>query len=152
MQNKTLCSSQEVPKLSEVILNYTCVAHYGCESCALLGNAVEEDNVCDGGKIVDCSSILRPCKKIDYLFGVDESDLEDLEDEENEEDSNETSQLTKVDISLQNELVTYVEEYYTYDWQSFIGEVGGTFGLFLGVSMLTTIFDLIELAHRIFKC
>ena len=112
-------------------------------------NLISEDNVCNGGKIVDCSSILRPCKKIDYLFGVDESDIEH---EEDEEDSNETSQLTKVDISLQNELVTYVEEYYTYDWQSFIGEVGGTFGLFLGVSMLTTIFDLIELMHRIFKC
>ena len=93
---------------------------------------------------------MRPCRKIDYLFGVDESDLEG--EEENEEDSNETSQLTKVDISLQNELVTYVEEYYTYDWQSFIGEVGGTFGLFLGVSMLTAIFDLIELLHRMFKC
>ena len=110
---------------------------------------ISEDNVCNGGKIVDCSSILRPCRKIDYLFGVDESDIEH---EEDEEDSNETSQLTKVDISFQNELVTYVEEYFTYDWQSFIGEVGGTFGLFLGVSMLTTIFDLIELMHRIFKC
>ena len=41
MQNKTLCSSQEVPKLSEVILNYTCVAHYGCESCTLSGHAVD---------------------------------------------------------------------------------------------------------------
>ena len=105
---------------------------------------ISEDNVCNGGKIVDCSSIQRPCKKIDYLFGIDEGAVED------EEDSND--QLTKVDISLENELVTYVEEYYTYDWQSFIGEVGGTFGLFLGVSMLTTIFDLIEFLHRTFKC
>ena len=54
-------------------------------------------------------------------------------------------------MSIQNELVTYVEEYFTYDWQSFIGEVGGTFGLFMGVSMLTTLFDLIEFILRSFK-
>ena len=48
--------------------------------------------------------------------------------------------------------MTYVEEYFTYDWQSFIGEVGGTFGLFMGVSMLTTLFDLIEFIQRLAKC
>ena len=57
--------------------------------------------------------------------------------------------MTLVEMSIQNELVTYVEEYFTYDWQSFIGEVGGTFGLFLGVSMLTTLFDLIEFVGKI---
>ena len=59
--------------------------------------------------------------------------------------------MTLVEMSIQNELVTYVEEYFTYDWQSFIGEVGGTFGLFMGVSMLTTLFDLIEFILRSFK-
>ena len=59
--------------------------------------------------------------------------------------------MTYVEISIKNELVTYVEEYFTYDWQSFIGEVGGTFGLFMGVSLLTTLFDLIEFVFRSFK-
>ena len=59
--------------------------------------------------------------------------------------------MTLVEMSIQNELVTYVEEYFTYDWQSFIGEVGGTFGLFMGVSMLTTLFDLIEFILSSFK-
>ena len=59
--------------------------------------------------------------------------------------------MTLVEMSIQNELVTYVEEYFTYDWQSFIGEVGGTFGLFMGVSLLTTLFDLIEFILRSFK-
>ena len=58
----------------------------------------------------------------------------------------------RVEIAFSNELVTYVEEYFTYDWQSFIGEVGGTFGLFMGVSMLTTLFDLIEFIQRLAKC
>ena len=59
--------------------------------------------------------------------------------------------MTLVEMSIQNELVTYVEEYFTYDWQSFIGEVGGTFGLFMGVSLLTTLFDLIEFILRSLK-
>ena len=61
-------------------------------------------------------------------------------EEENEKNQN----VTEVHITLDNELVTYVEEYFTYDLQSFIGEIGGTFGLFLGVSMLTSLFDLFE--------
>ena len=59
---------------------------------------------------------------------------------------------TRVEIAFSDELVTYVEEYFTYDWQSFIGEVGGTFGLFMGVSILTTLFDLIEFFQRLAKC
>ena len=81
---------------------------------------------------MDCSTILRPCKKIEYSLNVDQSAAEGM------------SRITSVDITFEKELVTYVEEYFTYDWQSFVGEVGGTFGLFLGVSVLTTIFDLIE--------
>ena len=59
---------------------------------------------------------------------------------------------TRVEIAFSDELVTYVEEYFTYDWQSFIGEVGGTFGVFMGVSMPTTLFDLIEFIQRLAKC
>ena len=62
------------------------------------------------------------------------------------------SRLTSLDITFEKELVTYVEEYFTYDWQSFIGEVGGTFGLFLGVSVFTTLFDLIEFFNYSLKC
>ena len=38
--------------------------------------------------------------------------------------------LISFDITFEKELVTYIEEHFTYDWQNFIGEVGGTFGLF----------------------
>ena len=39
--------------------------------------------------------------------------------------------------------VQYVKDEYAYDAQSFIGEVGGTLGLMLGLSF-TSIFDFIE--------
>ena len=41
MRNKTLCSLQEVPNLSIALLNYTCIAHFGCESCNLTESAIE---------------------------------------------------------------------------------------------------------------
>ena len=88
--------------------------------------------------IVNCSTILRPCKKIDYSI---HASLDSVDDDEN-------WPMTIVDASMNNELVTYIEEYFTYDWQSFIGEVGGTFGLFMGVSLLTTLFDLIDFVCR----
>ena len=39
-----------------------------------------------------------------------------------------------------------------YTSTSFIGEVGGTFGLFLGVSVFTTLFDLIKFFNYSLKC
>ena len=69
-----------------------------------------------------------------------------------EEESEKNQNVTEVHITLDNELVTYVEEYFTYDLQSFIGEIGGTFGLFLGVSMLTSLFDLFEFILHSIKC
>ena len=76
---------------------------------------------------MDCSNILRPCKTVNYALVMKKV-------------SNENSDLTRVSILMENELVTYVEEYFTYGWQSFIGEVGGTFGLFLGFSMLSSLY------------
>ena len=100
------------------------------------------DSVCDKEKIVDCTDILRPCKKTDYQFGVGESAISGGDSMDS------MPVITIVQMKLEKELITYVEEYFTYDWQSFIGEVGGTFGLFLGVSMLTTLFDFIEFLQR----
>ena len=89
--------------------------------------------------IVDCSTTQRPCQKIEYFLNVDQGAAEGM------------SRLTSFDITFEKEIVTYIEEYFTYDWQSFIGEVGGTFGLFLGVSVFTTLFDLIEFFNHSLK-
>ena len=42
-------------------------------------------------------------------------------------------------IELQNTYVQNVEDNIAYDFQSFIGEVGGTLGLFLGLSFVSFI-------------
>ena len=42
-------------------------------------------------------------------------------------------------IDLQNAYVQNVEDNIAYDFQSFIGEVGGTLGLFLGLSFVSFI-------------
>ena len=41
MKNKTLCSLEQITNLSSVILNYTCIAHYGCENCNLSQYAIK---------------------------------------------------------------------------------------------------------------
>ena len=88
---------------------------------------------------MDCTDIERPCAKVKYSIGE-----EGEADAAFESDENGTVIGTIVEIEIVNELVTYVEEYFTYDLQSFIGEVGGTFGLFLGFSMLTVLINFIR--------
>jgi hypothetical protein len=50
-------------------------------------------------------------------------------------------------IELDNDYVVYVEDFYSYDNQSFIGEVGGTLGLLLGISM-ASIFEFINILRQ----
>jgi hypothetical protein len=48
-------------------------------------------------------------------------------------------------IQLASPHVQYIEDSHSYDFQSFIGEVGGTLGLFLGLSFLSIV-NCIEFA------
>ena len=48
-----------------------------------------------------------------------------------------------VKIQLASPSVQFIEDSYNYDAQSFIGEVGGTMGLLLGLSFLS-LFDFID--------
>ena len=50
-------------------------------------------------------------------------------------------------IQLENPSVLTIADSYSYDLQSFIGEVGGTLGLFLGLS----IFSFVEFAEYIIR-
>ena len=50
-------------------------------------------------------------------------------------------------IKLKNPNILTIVDEYSYDLQSFIGEVGGTLGLFLGLSMFSFI-ELIEYVLR----
>ena len=46
-----------------------------------------------------------------------------------------------------NPRIIYVEDFISYDFHNFIGEVGGYFGLFLGFSF-TSLFDVLEWIQR----
>ena len=46
-----------------------------------------------------------------------------------------------------NPRIVYVEDFVSYDFHNFIGEVGGFFGLFLGFSF-TSLFGLLEMIQR----
>ena len=48
---------------------------------------------------------------------------------------------TSLELQIGNNYVIYVMDYKSYDFQSFFGEVGGTLGVLLGISM-ASIFDL----------
>ena len=45
-----------------------------------------------------------------------------------------TGQSGSLKIAIQHDYVVHVKDFVSYDWQSFIGEVGGTLGLLLGIS------------------
>lgn len=56
----------------------------------------------------------------------------------------------KVRIQFASQDVQVIEDHIAYDTQSFIGEVGGTLGLLLGLSFIS-IFDLFELILAVFE-
>ena len=56
--------------------------------------------------------------------------------------SKETTWKATLKLIIDKDYVVYVEDFVSYDFQSFFGEVGGTLGLLLGVS-LSHIFEFI---------
>ena len=54
---------------------------------------------------------------------------------------------SRLEIKLNNPNILTIVDDYSYDLQSFIGEVGGTLGLFLGMSMFSFI-EFIEYVLR----
>ena len=56
-------------------------------------------------------------------------------------------QSASLKIQLENPNVLTIVDSYSYDIQSFVGEVGGTLGLFLGLS----IFSFVEFAEFLLR-
>ncbi len=54
------------------------------------------------------------------------------------------SLFANVQLNLVKPEVTYIEDHEVYDLQSFIGEVGGTLGLMLGLSF-SSVLDVMDL-------
>ena len=74
------------------------------------------------------------CKRSIYKMDLSATDRNDFR----------TSHL---EIKLKNPNILTIIDDYSYDLQSFIGEVGGTLGLFLGLSMFSCI-EFIEYVLR----
>ena len=55
--------------------------------------------------------------------------------------------LSELKIRLENPNVLTIVDSYSYDIQSFVGEVGGTLGLFLGLS----VFSFVEFAEYLLR-
>ena len=60
---------------------------------------------------------------------------------------NDDTKVAFLKIKLENPNVLSIVDSYSYDIQSFVGEVGGTLGLFLGLS----IFSFVEFAEYILR-
>lgn len=79
----------------------------------------------------ECQNILKPCKRV--LYNVQTRSLTSFG-------------LTSVMIRLKTDMVTYFEEYFLYDLESFLGDTGGILGSFLGLSFMS-LFELERLAR-----
>ena len=85
----------------------------------------------------DCNRFSR-CNRAKYqIVG---SEVEDTQ----------TNMKSKLTLQFANTDVQVVKDFYSYDAQSLIGEVGGTLGLLLGMSFMS-IFDLINFAISVLE-
>ena len=66
----------------------------------------------------------------------------------NDKFENSTPKVSYVQISISSQYIQAVQDQYSYDMQSFIGEVGGTLGLMLGYSFMSLI-DFIEHTFKV---
>ena len=74
------------------------------------------------------------CKRSIYKMDLSATDRNDF-------------RMSHLEIKLKNPNILTIIDDYSYDLQSFIGEVGGTLGLFLGLSMFSFI-ECIEYVLR----
>ena len=79
---------------------------------------------------IDNCPLIKRCQRAVYKLYENFESLE----------SNDSSQLI---LKPLDSTVQYIKDDYAYDTQSFIGEVGGTLGLMLGLSFIS-IFDFID--------
>lgn len=61
--------------------------------------------------------------------------------------ANETFYASTLKIIVDNEYVVYVDDFVSYDFNSFFGEVGGTLGALLGIS-IAHMFEFLNYARQ----
>ena len=129
MHPKTQLCEDENEALNEAINEYLCAMNHITND---LFNATEFKESCKETLFPDCHFI-RSCHEVilEKQFKYSRFD-------------GESSSLW---LFWSNPRIVYVEDFVSYDFHNFIGEVGGFFGLFLGFSF-TSLFELLEIIQR----
>jgi hypothetical protein len=101
------------------------------------------DNTTADGK--ECC--LHPCSKYNYEFKEYSNDRRD--GNYNTAQSS-TILSSTIFLKMKNKFIRVYRQQYSYDFAEMLGEIGGTWGLFLGASFLT----LFEAIHKMYdsKC
>ena len=116
-----------LPFMEQLVTNQTII----CEMRESVSDYYHLWKAVQNSSAVDCPMIKR-CIRTEYeLFESHEMSL-----------FNDSITFNLIPLTS---TVQYVKDEYAYDAQSFIGEVGGTLGLMLGLSF-TSIFDFLEYA------
>ena len=129
-----LCTVQD-QKYNEAFQEYLCNMN---EISPQIYNETEFERLCHfKNELSEKCQNIRSCKEIEILkSGLGRTYR-----------WNNNSQLN---LKWENPRIMYVEEFVSYDFHNFIGEVGGFFGLFLGFSF-TSLFVVFEWIQRKMK-
>ena len=133
MQPKTQLCDDENEILKEAINKYLCAMNHITSNAIF--NATEFKESCNESDVFfpDCQSI-RSCREV-------------LLEKQYKSSGRNEEEVSSLWLFWSNPRIFYVEDFVSYDFHNFIGEVGGFFGLFLGFSF-TSLFGLLEMIQK----
>ena len=132
MHPKTQLCEDENETLKEAIKEYLCAMNHITND---LFNATEFKESCKetDAFFPDCHST-RSCREV-------------LLEKQFKSSGRYEEEVSNLWLFWSNPRIVYVEDFVSYDFHNFIGEVGGFFGLFLGFSF-TSLFGLLEMIQK----
>ena len=132
MHPKTLLCEDENETLKEAINEYLCTMNHITND---LFNVTEFKEKCKETDefFPDCHSA-RSCHEV-------------LLEKQFKSSGRYEEEVSNLWLFWSNPRIVYVEDFVSYDFHNFIGEVGGFFGLFLGFSF-TSLFGLLEMIQK----
>ena len=132
MHPKTQLCEDENETLKEAIKEYLCAMNHITND---LFNATEFKESCKetDAFFPDCHST-RSCREV-------------LLEKQFKSSGRYEEEVSNLWLFWSNPRIVYVEDFVSYDFHNFIGEVGGFFGLFLGFSF-TSLFGILEMIQK----
>ena len=120
--------NRNIPVLIVLIVKYLCFRFFENQYFSIIQSVLQE--------IVDQTGCLPPCSYTEYRFEKTPSDFGE---------NNATRELI---LWLSTPYVLLETEQYLYPFKSLVADVGGTFGLFLGFSLMT-LWEYVEILIKI---